>query len=205
MTTISDDDLLAYYLNLLIIQYDNLPNAEGTLAAFVGQAIASQIIQQVMDGFNIETAFGVQLDALATYRGLQRDIVGIDFMRNYFSMPFYGASESGVFGFATYGQLVTWYWLTYEEAETVIYQMNDQELRSFTLLMAAFSSSTLGVGEIDQILYAFFGNYVTLIDNLNMTIVYQGSVSDPGTLFSIVKQTTSLPHPAGVAVTYTEV
>ncbi len=91
MTT---DDLIAYYEDLLILQYSSLPRATATVAAYVKQVIADQIAAQVRDGFSITTipglqpgdAEGVQLNAVASYRGVVRNIFGIDLTRTYFQI-----------------------------------------------------------------------------------------------------------------------
>lgn len=201
----TDADLISYYQALLIMQFVNKPRAVATVDAFVGEGVADQIVQAVEDAFDVTTSVGVQLDAIATYRGVSRNVVGLDFSRPFFSMPSYGGTESGVKGFALYGDTVNWFFLTYEDAAQVIYRMNDTELRTIIELEAALQASTLGLGEIDQILFDFFGSYVTLTDNRNMTITYTGSSSEPDNLFVIATETECLPAPAGVGVTYTTV
>ncbi len=201
----TDAELIAYYKALLIMQFVNKTRAAATVGVFVGEGVANQIVQTVEDGFDVATAVGAQLDAIATYRGINRNIVGFDFSRAYFSMPSYGGTESGVKGFALYGDTDDWFFLNYQDADQIIYRMNDTELRTIIQLEAKLQASTLGYGEIEEILFEFFGSYVALTDGRNMTITYTGSSSEPDNLFKIATETKCLPAPAGVAVTYTTV
>lgn len=50
MTT---DQIIQYYVNLLIMQYYGLPKASATIAASVGPIIMDQLPLQVMNGFNL--------------------------------------------------------------------------------------------------------------------------------------------------------
>lgn len=60
-----------YYSNLLILQYHNKPKAKATIEATVG-LLPDELIQEVIAGFNIETAVGKQLDILGIYVGVDR-------------------------------------------------------------------------------------------------------------------------------------
>ena len=63
-----------YYSNLLILQYHNKPKAKATVEASVG-LIPDNLIQEVANGFNINTAVGKQLDILGQYIGLDRGYI----------------------------------------------------------------------------------------------------------------------------------
>lgn len=60
-----------YYSNLLILQYHNKPKAKATIEATVG-LLPDDLILEVINGFNIETAIGKQLDILGIYVGVDR-------------------------------------------------------------------------------------------------------------------------------------
>lgn len=61
----------SYYSNLLIMQYHNKPKAKATIEATVG-LLPDDLIMEVINGFNIETAVGKQLDILGEYVGVDR-------------------------------------------------------------------------------------------------------------------------------------
>lgn len=205
MTT---DELIAYYQGLLIMQYESLPNAQATIANFVKQAIADQVIAAVRDGFDFstviglqpDTAKGVQLDAVASYRGAQRTTFGIDLSRTYFEMPFYGQTGADTtLGFALYGQSpITWFFLNYIDANRPLYSLNDDELCRLTQFRAQAQSQLLSIADVDEILFDFFADNVAVFEDGDMHITYIDLISDPDTLFGICNQTGSLPRPAGV-------
>lgn len=60
-----------YYSNLLILQYHNKPKAKATIEAVVN-LLPDELIQEVINGFDIETAEGKQLDILGEYIGVDR-------------------------------------------------------------------------------------------------------------------------------------
>lgn len=60
-----------YYSNLLILQYHNKPKAKATIEAVVN-LLPDELIQEVTNGFDLETAVGKQLDILGEYIGTDR-------------------------------------------------------------------------------------------------------------------------------------
>lgn len=200
MTT---DDLALYYTNLLIAQYLNKSRARATIDAIIRVLIADQIIQQVEDGFNLDTAIGVQLDAIGTYVGATRTIVGLDISKTYFTTPAYAASDKDtVPGFAFYadGSNIPQYFATYQDAQHPDYVLDDPDFRLLIEYLVGLNTLDLGLGSIDNFLFEFFGTYVTLVDNGDMTITYADDPADPSNLFAIVNFIGALPHPAGVEI-----
>lgn len=195
-------DLVEYYIGLLIIQYFNKPNARATVGVFAEQGVADEIVTQVRDAFDLETAVGKQLDILARYRGADRNVYGIDLSHPYFSLILYDDADPEDFpGFALYDDAaVIWFFFTYDEADRPVYAMNDDELRRLTMFRAKTQSRFLSLQEIDDILFEFFGNNLSLTDNGDMTITYIHNPADTDTLFTVVAGTNSLPKPAGVQV-----
>lgn len=68
----TDQELVEYYQNLLIIQYRNKPLARASVGALIDPAIANQIYMAVQNAYNLETAIGVQLDVIGKYVGASR-------------------------------------------------------------------------------------------------------------------------------------
>lgn len=68
----STADLIAYYANLLILQYRGKPKAYATISAVVAPVIMDQLPTQVQDAFSITEAVGVQLDVIGQYVGVSR-------------------------------------------------------------------------------------------------------------------------------------
>ena len=63
-----------YYADLLILQYKTQPKARATISALTEKVIADGILLDVINGFNIDTAIGKQLDLLGKYIGLSRNV-----------------------------------------------------------------------------------------------------------------------------------
>jgi hypothetical protein len=205
----TDQELIDYYVGLLIIQYATQPNAVATIAALIGTLIQGQIIAQIGNGFlftvdpvgqPIDGAVGVQLDAIAAYRGAQRTLFGLT-PQDYFEMFDAGGSAYIANGFMDAPDdplLTTWLFLTAQDTAQPIYSMSDNELYRLTQLRAQLHQCDMSIESIDDIIFKFFGTNVTMIDNGNMTMYYVDLNSDMDTLFSIALQTQSLPRPAGV-------
>ncbi len=208
MTT---QELIDYYVALLIIQYATQQNAAGTIAALCGLLIQDQIISQIGNGFvftvtppgqPLDGAAGVQLEAIASYRGAQRVVYGLA-PQIYFEMDDALSPSSDVNGFIDALDLptpVSWIFLTGQDTQQPIYSLTDDQLYRLTQLRAQVQRSDCSVSDIDRILFEFFTTNVVLFDNLNMTMVYVHLASDPDPLFPIAAITQSLPAPAGVLV-----
>lgn len=64
-------ELDTYYSNLLVLQYHNKPKAKATIESTVG-LLPDNLILDVINGFDIESAVGEQLDVLGVYVGVDR-------------------------------------------------------------------------------------------------------------------------------------
>lgn len=203
MTT---DELVAFYQNLLVIQYKVQPNAVATIGALATEVVADQIFAQVRDGFDIQTAVGKQLDILAEYVGAPREIFAYDPSIPYFALYSYITTPPSNIGFASYLDVTDPVdnWISYTTSQTT-FVLTDGQLRLLIQYLIAVHKSDTTLFSIDLILQAFFGIYCELIDNEDMTITYQHQIADPNSLFSIVNQLNALPHPAGVEIIVTEV
>ena len=203
MTT---NELIAYYQNLLIVQYEGQPKARTVIAAYVSQVIAEQIISQVEDGFDLEKAIGKQLDILGEYRGADRGYFGVVITHTYWTMPFYADADADTrLGWPLYGQApIKWYWLSYTEAVEPEYFLNDDEMRRLIKLRTLMQASDNSLESINQALYDVFQGTVVARDNRNMTMDYIHLKTDIDMLWPIAQASRSLIHPAGVSVSYLE-
>lgn len=66
------ENLVAYYVNLLILQYHGKDRAKATINLGVTSILADQLPIQIEQSFGVDDAEGVQLDILAKYTGVQR-------------------------------------------------------------------------------------------------------------------------------------
>jgi hypothetical protein len=192
-------DVLSYYSELLIVQYVSLPNAIGTIQAYVGALVQNQITTQVQEAFELATASGAQLTILGTYRGIPRQLFGLP-SGNYWSLvPYNDPSPDSYYGWATYaGSAPNWLWLQYDDVTTAV--LTDPQMRRMIQFKALLDSSPLTLGALDAILYTTFGIYVNLVDNGNMTMTYQHQSidPDPDDLWGAVVLAQILPNSCGV-------
>jgi hypothetical protein len=197
------DQLVAYYVKLLIMEYYALPNASGMVAAFVRQAIASLIVVQVRAGFTLATSTGKQLDLLGELVGLERSVPGFTPGIPAFSMPRYSDPDAGTYvGFSRYGASIAGAWDRYTDIPTS-YIMADGVFAQFIAILVAIRASDYSLEALDAIFFSFFGTYVKIVDNGNMTMTYQHATADPGVLFAILEHLDLLPNPAGVSYNVT--
>lgn len=66
------EELLKYYPNLLEIQYHSGKKSRATIETMVKLLWANQLLKQIRDGFDVETAVGVQLDIIGIWVGVDR-------------------------------------------------------------------------------------------------------------------------------------
>jgi len=200
----TDAELVDYYVNLLILQYQNKPNAKATVSLFVTEAICNQIIYQVLNAFDIDTAVNNQLTILGKYVNAPREITGLNLGMTFFAMPSYLDVNPDVYaGFYVYTNTdaqVTSFFEQYPDLNTV-YTLNDNDLRSLIQLKAEVNSSDCSMESIDNILNEFFGATCLATDNGDMTLTY-AFTDAVGNLPGIVAAIGALPKPAGITVSY---
>lgn len=203
MATPNITDLVDYYINLLIIQYNNKPKARDTIGLLVNMLVANGIIFQVQDGYDIETSIGAQLDVLGKYIGSNRFYQGQD-LTGYFSLALYSDPDEGAvdkIGFAIYANVGTKVgkFLIYDEVLSQTNVLTDSQFRILLKLAILINNSNSSTGEIDAGLYVLFGTDLLLIDNFNMTLTYIVSPTISA-LISVAKLKDLLPRPMGVGV-----
>lgn len=203
-------DLVATYVALLIIEYadpNNQPKALATIGMLANVAIANQIVGQVGSAYSITTLYGqslaqgVQLDLIAQFVGAPR------VLPNFIpSGAFYGFQDTtvpydptiGGMGDTTVGPPSDFFASTDQIVGE--YTLSDGQMIQLILFLAAVNNAYLSVADVDEILFDFFGTYVTVTETAVMQITYADDPADPGSLYGIVKYLNAFPHPAGVQV-----
>lgn len=195
-------ELIAYYVNLLPIQYFQ-PNAQATVSALVGELLMNNVVQQAQAAFELETAVGAQLDILADYVGATRYVTAPGTDQPCFSMPDCTDTDAlTVPGFidANFSLDATWFFLDSAHYTTTTL-LNDAQLRLLVQYLIRVNTMEYTMGAIDALIEEFFAPYVSLTDGQDMTMTWVHDTDDPGILFSIVAQLDQLPRPAGVGQT----
>ena len=101
-----NENLLDYYENLLIVQYNDKTKARETIRVLVDATMIYDIMVAIRDGFDIDTAIGKQLDILGKYIGSDRVITGTAFTRDYFGYVEYNAITELWKGYTKYKNFV---------------------------------------------------------------------------------------------------
>lgn len=197
---------IAYYQNQLIIQYNGLPNASGTIAALVNCSICDNFYAQLQSCFNINAALGTiavgqQLTIIGKIIGVPRNVYGLDLVDTFFTLSNWTGRPASV-GFNTWSNATPdsdkiSSWLT-----TAVYTPTDFEMLALIQLKIIKNTFYTSLGQIDPILYEYFNGAITLTDNLNTSITW--SFAQPyhnvGSICQFLGNI--VPKPMGVAINY---
>lgn len=74
----TNQELIDYYADLLILQYRGKEKARATIQALTKLVIMDQLPVAVQDAFGVQTAVGAQLDVIGKYAGASRSGYGSD-------------------------------------------------------------------------------------------------------------------------------
>lgn len=157
--------LILYYVNLLIIQYYDKPKARAHINLIIGMLIASGVIFDVLNGYDIETAVGVQLDVLGKYAGVTR-YWAQENLENYFAFTDYtevNPDSLPKFGFCTYANYSAFSYngtLTYDEIVETANALSDDDFRILIKIAIIQNTCSCGHGEIDRDIWNLFGGAI---------------------------------------------
>ena len=194
---------IAYYQNLLIIQYHNKPNARAVIKAFLRPlAEVFQLFKDLENAFNIETAEGIQLDIVAKYFGVRRKYNNIVFDRLYHNYQYINGYEDGL-SFQTLtnqGDGGTW---TLNTANQSFYELNDKELRMLIKLrIIGLNNELLTYDFLDRQIFLLFKSDILLVQGLPhatdtmMNLIFFDNTTNIGKVLDAYPE--YLPFPAGV-------
>lgn len=193
------DELIAYYTNLLILQFRLKPKAKATIELFVEEALIDLIVEKVRDGFNIETAVGEQLNIIAKYVGAKRQFVGISFDREYFNYATYGTYSYTLHGYNTYSDTFPkiYPYASYKSLNAS-FELTDAELKSLIKYLILKNNSNGSTESIVNMLYSIMGNDIKVVDNQNMTLTYY--FNSQNNFGKFIYNLGIYPQPLGVGV-----
>ena len=214
------DDLKTYYSSLLIMQYNQKPNAIATIQTLSGAAIADNLEGQMKDAFDLDTAIGKQLDILGNLVGVSR-VLPVDLPApDYFSTVDSDAPSTALTGFSSSDvPIVVPYWYFYGAYPTAsLWSMDDDTYRKLIKYIIQLNKSDFGLYDIARILLTvprnpttFFGLgdtglavAITGVGTITPTVmqvvfcIYQNGI--PDLLFKAILAAKALPVPAGVEV-----
>lgn len=200
-------ELIAYYVNLLILQYRSKPRAQGTIEALITALMIFDVIRQVENGFDVPTAIGAQQDILAKYVGTQRVVTPTSDAINFFASIPYADIAGNIDGFVGSIRddqltLPPYRQLTYETNIASSITLDDDDFRLLIRAKIFENTSDHSVASTFLFLQEFFPGQTIFSDNLNMTITYLFNEASQR-LAEIFLSEDALPRPAGVALNVT--
>jgi Protein of unknown function (DUF2612) len=198
-----DPDLLAYYSNLLIVQYETMPNMVATTKLLVNQSLCDGLPQELQTCFNLSTAVGDQLTILGEIVGVPRNIFGLDLINTFFNYTSYVGEPSAI-GFGSYlnSPYSTSLFRSYFDSAT--YVMTDYQMQQVIYLKILYNNLYSSTANIVNALWELFGNGVIFVDNQNMTVTYY--VTPPfQIIFTVAQYLNILLRPMGVGATIVNV
>ena len=205
----TNEELAATYVQLLIIQYsdpNNQPNAIATINLLATEAIANQIVLQVLSGFSINDSYGqtpavgVQLDILGQFVGAERFLDGYSPPINYFSYGDTVGPDNNAYGFGDiYNNIIPLdYWeSTVNTAGT--YTLSDGQMSQLIQYLATKNNMYMSLENIDNLLFSLFGTEVT-VEETNMELQYSDAGGNGSVMYGVINYLNAFPHPAGVNI-----
>lgn len=195
------ENTIEYYKELLLYQYINKSKARSTIGLLVSQALVELLPIDLNNAFDLDTALGPQLDILGEYIGFDR-IISSPIVRTYFIFndQVFPYSQSTV-GFTDYNSNVNqqYSFYNYIDALGVFTALSDDEYRFLLKLKSLNNVSKYSLGEINSILFSFFGTDVVLFDQMDMSISYFVKPTI-ARIIQIAKNENILPKPMGVII-----
>ena len=202
------NDLLKYYSNLLIVQYNGKPKATATIQLIANLILANLVIFQLRDGFDWRTAVGKRLDVIGEWVGVSRNYNGSLFWNNtFFSYPRsthlvpenltdslqHGYSDYNTFGSNT-GSV-----LTYNNIGFVEQKLSDDDYRVVIGLKIIKNSINHTCKKIDEAIWNYFNREVYTTWRPHEVIYnYTSSLE---TIMQVCLTKNVLPAPTGVSIT----
>lgn len=198
-------ELVEYYQNLLIIQYNNKEKARATIKSISEALLASGILFDIRDGFNIDNAVGAQLDVIGKYVGLDRFYTMVQDPIDYFAFTDYeeiDPDEEEKFGLTDYANFDDFQYngtLNYSSVLTQDNKLNDEDFRSLIKLRIIQNNSNHSHKSIDDAIWQVFGDSVVPSSEGDMHMIYFLRNANQSIIEAALTKGV-LPRPMGVGV-----
>ena len=195
------EELVEYYVNLLIIQYHNKPKARGTIRAFIAELIrVYNLLRELERAFEIDRAIGAQLDIVGKYFGVVRNFVGLEFGYEYFSFQYEGGDDKGL-SFRIIGDDSTGKFRTLYGEKTYQYDLDDEQFRILIKLRdIALHNEVLTLEYIQRLAKTLLKNEVYIVPTPDEIMSLDFYFKDENLLQIFQTYDKLLPAPAGVGI-----
>ena len=193
-------ELLSYYGNLLIIQYNGKEKITSTVSLLVEKLLSENLAFDLKDTFDLETSTGEQLDFIAKYIGVTRfykgDLIEPD---NFGFVTYDNTTPLTQTGFTTYAdfETKTGQFFDYFDATSGTLALGDEDFRTVIKLKILQNNSNHSHKSINDGLYNFFTTDIIAESTKYMAMDYFVSTSYIR-IFNIAVQKKVIPLPMGV-------
>jgi hypothetical protein len=204
------EEVLEYYSNLLIIQYNKKEKAKAHVTVFINALMASLIYTQIQNAYDLDTAVGVQLDVLGKYIGASRIFNSFSFPGQVFSLATREELIANTFasnksGFSTRQQLIDkeayGESFTYDKKQD-IESLSDDDYRLLLRLKVVSNNTIASRGEIDSNLWRLFGDGVKIVSPDEGLVLFYQVQTEFGDLFLAGFEQNIIPKPAGIKLSF---
>ena len=199
----SDENLIEYYVDLLILQY-KLPKAQAHVRALVKTHMLYELIEDLRNAFNIFDSASEQLDVVGKYTGVSRTVTGFDFLRAYFGYISYEDEEPFEFvGYDSYEdeEATDAQYFSYFDDLINVFDLTDEEYRFIQELSIVRNNTNGSIRDVDELLTLLFEDDYELEDNFDMSFnLIFNDTSVVRRLVTIANAEGLIPKPSGVNV-----
>lgn len=157
-----------YYADLLIIQYRNKPKARATIKLGTNLYLADELLFDLSNVLDIDSAVGPQLDLIGKILGVGREIAGLTLNKDYFTFE-----KTIAYGYSDAQALSQGYWKKYNNSIGSIYMLDDTNYRALLKFKALYNSRYGSMGGMDLLYWKAFGDDVNLINNKDLSVTYE--------------------------------
>ncbi len=204
----TNDELTAYYTDLLILQYKGKPRARAHVEAFLRHNTVLSLFLGIekaylLDG-QYDSAKGVHLDVVAKYIGVSRRVKTISAIRKYF-----GSIDASIDGQEHWPLGSLDYGTEKSEAQIFTYvsnltdsagsELEDDRLLSIVKKKLFMNSCNMSLADIDNYLDLFYGKHIVVNELGDANIRYILYTRNINSVIEADKQN-AFPRPAGVGV-----
>lgn len=201
------EELLQYYSNLLIVQYNGKPRAKATIDLFTYLIFVNLVILAIQNAFDWRTAVGAQLDIIGKWVGVSRDYNGTPFWSNeFFSYPrsadlyptdLTDTLQHGYSDYSTYNDDGAV--LTYDQLGYIEQTLNDDDYRTVIGLKIIKNSINHTAKNIDDAIWDYFGGDVYTTWDVPHRVTYHHP-PELSNIMNVCEYKEVLPAPTGVKI-----
>ena len=190
------NDFIQAYLDLLIYQYRDKPNASAEIQAIIKPfSDVFDLYNDLENVFDLDLAVGKQLDIIGKIVGLSRT-VPLAIPKKYFGFD----DDTNTYPYSEiFDSIVTYPFKELYEEEYTDLQLNDEDYRFFLKAKIAKNFAKSNILEIEEIISFLFDNLAEVIDGYNMTLTVQVDASIDIDRIRQIQQLNLLPKPQAVS------